>query len=206
MSKKDPRIDAYIKKSGEFAQPILRHMRELIHKACPEVEETMKWSFPHFDYKGIFCSMAAFKEHCTLSFWKGAMIEGLPDKNKNSGGAAMGQFGRITSLKDLPSYKIMLDIIRKARKLNDDGVKSPMRSKPAVKKDLVIPNNFNSALKKNKKAFTVFKGFSLSQKREYVEWIAEAKTEETRNKRLATSVEWIAEGKIRNWKYIKKKS
>jgi uncharacterized protein YdeI (YjbR/CyaY-like superfamily) len=204
MGKKDPRVDKYIIKSQEFAQPILHHIRELIHKGCPEVEETMKWSFPHFNYKGILCSMAAFKEHCTVSFWKGSLIPGLPDKNKNSGGTAMGQFGRITSLDDLPPDKILIGIVRKARKLNEDGIKSPTRSRPVVKKDLVIPEFFAAALKKNKKAASVFDGFSYSHKKEYVEWISEAKTEITRNKRLATAVEWIMEGKIRNWKYLKK--
>ena len=204
MVKKDPRIDSYIRKSHDFARPILNHLRALIHKGCPGVEETMKWSFPHFDYKGVLCSMAAFKEHCTLSFWKGKLIEGLPDKNKNAGGAAMGQFGRITSLKDLPSDKVILGIIRKAKKLNDEGVKSPARSKPAGTRELVIPAYFSTALKKNKKAYSVFDGFNYSNKKEYVDWITGAKTEETRIKRLDTALEWISEGKIRNWKYLKK--
>jgi hypothetical protein len=204
MGKKDPRIDAYIKKSRDFAKPVLSHIRELIHKGCPEVEETMKWSFPHFDYKGIFCSMASFKEHCSFSFWKGSIIEGLPDKNKNAGGEAMGQFGRITSIKDLPPDKVMLDLIRKAKKLNDEGVKSPVRSKPAVKKELVVPDYFLTAVKKNKKALATFDAFNYTNKKEYVEWVKEAKTEDTMKKRLETAVEWMAEGKIRNWKYLKK--
>lgn len=204
MGKKDPRIDAYIDKSQDFAKPILKHLRELIHKGCPEVEETMKWSFPHFDYKGVLCNMASFKSHCTFGFWKGNLINGLPDKNKNAGGAAMGQFGRITSLKDLPPDKKMLNFIQQAKKLNDDGIKNPVRSGPSEKKELKIPGYFLKALRKNKKALLTFEGFNFSNKKDYVEWITEAKTEETRNKRLSTAVEWMAEGKIRNWKYARK--
>jgi len=197
MAITDPRVDAYIDKSKDFAKPVLRHLRKLIHKACPDVIETIKWSMPSFEFKGILCGFAAFKEHCTFGFWKQSLMEtdAFP-KNKT----AMGSFGRITSLKDLPSDKIMIGLIHQALELNEKGVKVP--KKPAAEKtDLVIPNELTNVLSKNKKAKTVFDNFSYSQKKEYVEWISGAKTEPTRNKRLATTVEWLSEGKRLNWKY-----
>jgi len=193
----DARIDAYIEKSADFAQPILIHLRKLIHKACPDVKETVKWSMPSFEYKGILCGFAAFKQHCTFGFWKQSLMEtdAFP-KNKT----AMGSFGRITSLKDLPSDKVMIELIHQAMELNEKGVKVP-KKQATGKKDLVVPEELTKVLSKNKKAKTVFDNFSYSQKKEYVEWIIEAKTEPTRNKRLATTVEWLSEGKRRNWKY-----
>ena len=195
----DRRIDAYIEKSADFAQPILKHLRELIHKACPDVTETLKWSMPAFEYKGILCGFAAFKQHCTYGFWKQSLMEtdAFP-KNKT----AMGSFGRITSLKDLPSDKVMVGLIHQAMELNEKGVKVPKKP-PTAKKDVVVPLDLSKALAKNKTAKSTFEKFSPSHKREYVEWIEEAKTEPTRNKRLATTVEWLSEGKSRNWKYEK---
>jgi uncharacterized protein YdeI (YjbR/CyaY-like superfamily) len=199
MGTRDKRIDAYIAKSADFAQPILRHLREIVHEACPDVEETMKWSFPHFMYKGILCSMAAFKEHCAFGFWKGSLIL---DPAENKSANAMGQFGRITSLKELPSKSVLLGYIKKARQLHDDGIKVPKKPKPhGVKKELTVPDYFLKAIKKSKKAAATFDAFSYSHKKEYVEWVTEAKTEETRNRRLQTAVEWMEQGKARNWKY-----
>lgn len=199
MASKDRRIDAYIAKSGKFAQPILKHLREVVHDACPEVEETMKWSLPHFDYKGMMCAMAAFKQHCTFGFWKGSLIV---DRSGRSV-AAMGQFGRITALSDLPSKKVLAGYVRAAAKLNDEGVKV-VRAKPKAKKPLSVPADLEAALglKKNRRAQASFEGFSPSQKREYIEWITESKREETRERRLNQAIEWMSEGKIRNWKYV----
>lgn len=199
MGTRDKRIDAYIAKSADFAQPILRHLREIVHEACPEVEETMKWSFPHFDYKGMFCSMASFKEHCAFGFWKGSLVI---DAKENKSADAMGQLGRITSLHDLPPRQTLIGYVRKARELNDQGVKVPERSKPrAPKTELKVPSYFTAALKKNKKALATFEGFPYSKRKDYVEWVTEAKTDQTRERRLQTSVEWLSEGKSRNWKY-----
>jgi uncharacterized protein YdeI (YjbR/CyaY-like superfamily) len=201
MATKDKRIDAYIAKSADFAKPILNHLRELIHKTCPEVEETMKWSFPHFDYKGqMMCSMAAFKQHAMLNFWKASLIKDLALQNTNKGEAALGHWGRITSLKELPSDKKIASWIKQAMKLNEEG-KKVAKAKPVINKEISIPDYFTSALKKNKKAYITFEAFSPSCKREYVEWVTEAKREETRNKRLAQAIEMMAEGKKRNWKY-----
>ena len=202
MGKKDKRVDAYIEKAQPFAKPILNHLRELIHKGCPDVEETIKWSFASFDYKGSFCSMAAFKEHCAFGFWKAALMKDA-EKMKDNQQNAMGHAGKIKSLEDLPSDKIIIGWIKEAAKLNDDGVKLPPRKK-TEQKDLVIPDYFTKALAKNKKAMLAFDNFSPSRKKEYVQWIAEAKTEETRNRRMEIALEWIGEGKGRNWKYERK--
>jgi uncharacterized protein YdeI (YjbR/CyaY-like superfamily) len=199
MGTRDPRIDAYIAKSPEFAQPILTHLRAVVHEACPTVEETTKWSAPHFDYYGMMCGMAAFKEHCAFGFWKASLV--LDDKNAKAQDA-MGHFGRITSVADLPPKKTLVGYIKKAMALNEQGVPVKRPSK-RPKKPLAVPGYFMTALKKNKKALATFEGFSPSHKRDYVEWITEAKTEETRDRRLASAVEWMAEGKPRNWKYMK---
>lgn len=196
----DTRIDAYIEKSADFAQPILRHVRELVHAACPEVEETMKWSMPHFMYKGIMCSMAAFKAHCAVNFWKGELLlKGADDKMQQ----AFGQFGRITSIKDLPAQKTLSGYIRRAMLLNEEGVKAPARAKAATPRPLAVPTWLTEALARQQPALDNFTAFSTSNKREYVEWLEEAKTEATRLRRLEQAIEWIAEGKTRNWKYAK---
>ena len=198
MGSKDPRVDAYIARSAPFARPILAHIRNLVHANCPDAAETMKWNMPHFEYRdGIFCRMAAFKAHCTFGFWLGALL-----KIDSSLTKAMGQFGRITSLADLPGDKSFAATIRAAMKLHDDGVKAPARMRPAEKKELIVPACFLAAVRKNKQAFTTFEAFSSSKRKEYIEWITEAKTAATRDKRLAQAVEWMAEGKVRNWKYI----
>ena len=194
----DPRFDAYIEKSADFAKPILIHIRRLVHKACPDIRETMKWSFPHFDYKGTVCSMASFKEHCAFGFWKQSLLEqdAFPTEK-----TAMGSFGRITSVKDLPADKVMIGLIHQAVELNEKGIK--VAKKPVEKKELVVPEDLSNALSKNRSAKATFEKFSPSHRREYVMWIEEAKTEATRNKRLATTVEWLSEGKSKNWKYEK---
>jgi uncharacterized protein YdeI (YjbR/CyaY-like superfamily) len=197
MSKKDPRVDAYIENAAEFARPILKHLRALVHQGCPEVEETIKWRMPSFTYKGLLCGLAAFKQHATFGFWKHELVMG-----KNGENYGMGQFGRMTSLKDLPSDKVILGYIRKAVELNDAGVKTPRnRAKPGEKRELTVPDYFVAALRKNKTAKANFENFSYSHKKEYIEWLTEAKRDETRQKRLETAVAWIAGGKSRNWKY-----
>ena len=197
MPRHDPRIDAYIAKAADFARPILKHIRRLVHAACPDVEETMKWGFPHFLHKGIVCSMAAFKEHCSFGFWNRRLILG-----KRAEGEGMGQFGRITSIADLPAERVLLGYIRKAVELNDAGVKKiSRRLRPDPNRTVEVPKDLAAALKKNRKALGTFEEFSYSHRKEYVEWITEAKRDETRAKRLATTIEWLSQGKARNWKY-----
>ena len=198
MGTRDPRVDAYIARSAEFARPILSHLREIVHSACPEVEETLKWNAPHFMYRGMLAGMSAFKAHCAFGFWKGSLVTG------GDGGVeaqAMGQFGRITSLDDLPPRRVIIGYVKQAMKLNEEGVKTPKRRK-TPKPEPLMPAELAAALAKNAKARATFDAFSPSHQREYVEWIAEAKGEETRQRRLANALEWMAEGKARNWKYM----
>lgn len=204
MGKKDKRVDEYIKKAQPFAQPILKHLRELIHTANPDVEETIKWGMPSFEYKGPFMGFASFKQHAVLGFWKSALMKdpkGYLWERANKGGEAMGNFGKITSLDSLPPDKVIIDFIRQAKKLNDDGVKVV---RERVDKPLEVPGFLTAALKRNKAAKTTFEAFSTSKKRDYVEWLTGAKTDATREKRLDQAIEWMAEGKSRNWKYEKK--
>jgi uncharacterized protein YdeI (YjbR/CyaY-like superfamily) len=196
MGKRDPRIDDYIAKAAEYSKPILAHLRELIHAGCPDVEETVKWRNPSFMYKGLLCGIAAFKQYCVIGFWKDAIL--FDRKNPNANPCAIPD--RITNVGDLPSDKVMLAYIKEAARLNAEGIKIP-KAKSKPKKDLVVPNDLLSALKKNEKAQSTFEQFSYSHKKEYVEWITQAKREETRTHRLATAVAWMAEGKARNWKY-----
>jgi uncharacterized protein YdeI (YjbR/CyaY-like superfamily) len=199
----DPRIDAYITRSADFARPILEHLRKLIHKACPDVAETIKWGMPYFQNNGaLLCHMAAFREHCAFGIWNASLLKDPEGILQIKDKGAMGQFDRITSIKDLPPDKIMIAYIREAAELNEKGIKKP-KPKATPKKELPMPEELAVALKKNKKALAVFEGFSPSHRREYIEWIAEAKTEVTREKRVATAVEWLMEGKSRNWKYQK---
>jgi uncharacterized protein YdeI (YjbR/CyaY-like superfamily) len=204
MSKRIKAIDDYIAKSADFAKPILNHIRDVVHKTCPEVEEKMKWSFPHFDYKGeMMCSMAAFKQHAVMGFWKAALMKDPVLTENAKAETAMGHMGRMASLKDLPSDKKLAAYIKEAMALNDKGIK--LSPKPVTeKKELVIPEYFTKALKKNKKAWETFSAFSYSHKKEYVEWVTEAKTEVTRDKRMSSAIEMLEEGKSRNWKYAKK--
>jgi uncharacterized protein YdeI (YjbR/CyaY-like superfamily) len=199
MGKTDSRVDQYIAQAADFAKPILTHIRKVVHTACPDVEETMKWSFPHFDYKGeMMCSMAAFKAHCAFGFWKSSLVLDGPAARD-----AMGHFGRITSVRDLPSDRALASYVRKAAKLNDDGIKVARR--PAMtKKPLSVTADFAAALKKKPAARKAFDAFSPSHRREYLEWVTEAKTDATRQKRMTTAIEWLAEGKSRNWKYVPK--
>lgn len=201
MGTRDDRVDAYIAKSAEFAKPILTYLREAVHTSCPDVEEAIKWGFPHFMYKGMLCSMASFKEHCAFGFWKRDLLSSVMGDDLSSD--AMGQFGRITSPADLPKPKTLAKYIKTAVKLNDEDVKSEKRSRPAEKRELDVPDYFMKALRKNKTALATFNAFSYSSRKEYVEWVTEAKSEATREKRLATAIEWMSEGKVRQWKYQK---
>ena len=199
MGTRNPKVDSYIDKAADFAKPILAHVRETVHAACPDVVEEMKWSFPHFTYKGMLCSMAAFKEHAAVGFWKASLVLGDDAKN----GDAMGHLGKITKLSDLPPKKTLTAYIRKAAALNDEGVKEA-RAPRAPAKPLRVPADLAAALKKNQQAQATFDSFSPSHRREYVEWITEAKTDATRTRRLKTAIAQMAEGKSQNWKYEKR--
>ncbi|HUG04480.1 MAG TPA: YdeI/OmpD-associated family protein [Steroidobacteraceae bacterium] len=194
---KNPAVDAYIEKSADFARPILKRLRALMHKTCPKVEETMKWGVPHFEYKGVIAGMAAFKQHAAFGFWKQRLMKD-PSGSFTKGESGMG--GRkIRSVHELPSDTLLLAYIREAVALNEQGAKvpRPTRRKPPVK----APPYLTAALKKNAKARKTFENFSPSQQREYAEWLTDAKQEATRERRLATAIDWLSQGKTRNWKY-----
>ena len=194
--KTDPRIDAYIASRQDFAKPILSHIRAVMHEACPDCEETLKWSSPSFIYKGkILAGFAAFKQHAAFGFWAGSQILETGARQES----AMGQFGRLTSVDDLPPRKELIALARKGMKLIDDGVK-PVRNKTA-KAPFTVPQDMRAAIDANAAAKAAFDGFPPSAQRDYVEWITEAKRDETRTSRLAQAVEWMAEGKRRHWKY-----
>jgi uncharacterized protein YdeI (YjbR/CyaY-like superfamily) len=204
MGKRNKAFDAYIADAPEFAGPILAHLREVVHAACPDVEEAMKWSHPHFVYQGMLCNMAAFKAHCSFGFWKGRLIID-PETMKNAD-EAHGQFGRLTSVKDLPSKKVLTSYIKQAMKLNEEGISPPKKvaaKKSAAKTALKLPTDLKLALDQNRKALDTFDAFSPSARKEYIEWITEAKAEATRKRRLEQAIEWMAEGKQRHWKYQK---
>lgn len=203
MGKKDARVDAYIAKSPDFAKPILTYLRDLAHEGCPDLTETMKWSTPTFDYHGILCSMAAFKQHCVFGFWKAPLLtlDGKPLVKKMESGA--GQFGKLRTVKDLPARTKLLKLVRAAAKLNESGV-ALERVPRAAARPVQVPADLTRALGSNAKARAAFAAFSPSHRREYVEWIVEAKTAETRQRRLDSALEWMSEGKPRNWKYMRK--
>jgi uncharacterized protein YdeI (YjbR/CyaY-like superfamily) len=203
MGKRDKRVDAIIAKAEPFAQPILRHLRELVHEVCPDVEETIKWGMPHFDYQGVLCSMASFKRHAVFGFWKASLMKDKKLMENAASETSMGHLGKLTSLKDLPSDKILKSYIKEAMELNEMGAKVE-RTKPMKGRKVTVPSYFRKALAGNKSAAKSFDAFSPSHKKEYVEWITEAKTDATRDKRIETALEWLAEGKPRNWKYMKK--
>jgi uncharacterized protein YdeI (YjbR/CyaY-like superfamily) len=192
---RDPRIDSYVARQADFARPILEHLRRVVHAAAPEVEETIKWSMPH---KGrLFAGMAAFKAHATFGLWQASAVLGETGSERE----AMGQFGRIASLADLPPEEELKAIVRRAAEHAQKP--PPPRPKKPPKPELETPPELNAALDSNPAARSTFDGFSPSARRDYVEWVVESKRPETRDKRIAQAVEWMAQGKKRHWKYEK---
>ena len=201
MGQFDPRIDAFIDKSADFAKPILMHIREVVHKASPLINETIKWGMPFFDYKGPVCMMAAFKQHCAFGFWKASRLndpEGLLKGSDNE--ASAGSFGRINSVADLPSDEALIGFVHQMIAINESGIKETKKPAPP-KAELPVPADFGKLLEGNPTAIEHFVNFSPSKKREYLEWFVEAKSDATREKRMQQALEWITEGKSRNWKY-----
>jgi uncharacterized protein YdeI (YjbR/CyaY-like superfamily) len=197
----DPRVDAYINKAAAFAQPVLTHVRELVHKTLPDIQEDIKWSMPFFLYQGqIFGYLAAFKAHCSFDL-VGAAIREVLKKDGFEGDNSMGSLGKITSFKDLPSDKVLTGYIRQAATFIENGSKTMSRTRKSARPAPELPSEFAAALKKSKTATKVWSNFSPSAQREYTDWITEAKRDETKQKRIAQAIEWIAEGKQRNWKY-----
>ena len=193
---RDPRIDAYIERAAPFAQPILQHVRVLVHEACPAVEETIKWGMPTFVHAGaILCGMAAFRQHASFGFWKHALVVGEGEPRDG-----MGSYAKLVSLDDLPPKRTLLAHLRKAVALNEAGVKSPAR-KSAPKPPPETTPELAAALAQSPAAKAAFDAFPPGCRREYIEWITGAKRPETRARRVSEAVAWMAEGKRRNWKY-----
>ncbi|WP_199096154.1 YdeI/OmpD-associated family protein [Dyella sp. ASV21] len=200
MSNHDPRVDAYIAKSAEFARPILEHLRAVVHAACPDAQEAIKWSMPFFLYQGApLCHMAAFKQHCSFGFWRGKDVVAHADQSRDEG---MGQFGKLSELKDLPSKKELTVLVKKAAAAIADGTRAA-RPKSAPKPPPSLPPDLAALFEKKQHAAARkhYESFPPGAQREYVDWITEAKTDATRQKRIASALEWLTEGKRRNWKY-----
>lgn len=195
---RDPRVDEYIENAAEFARPVLRHLRETVHAASPEIDETIRWGAPSFTHNGILCHMAAFKNHCAFAFWKGILLEGVTKSG------TMGHLGRITAISNLPPEKTLIALLRRAMALNEEGVR--VARAPVAKQggeEPEIPESLRTALEAEPRARATFERFSASMRREYIEWISEAKQDATRKRRVATTIEWLIEGKSRTWKYRK---
>jgi hypothetical protein len=199
MARKDPRIDAYIEQAAPYAQPVLKRLRLVVHRACPGVIETMKWSNPAFEYHGLLAGVAAFKSYCTFGLWKDKLVRA---RGGVSAGKVLDAAGKLASVDDFPDEAALAQLIRLAAQLNEQGVREA-RKKPTPKGPVVVPDDLKNALEKNKKAKKTFEGFSPSNKREYVEWIVEAKQPVTRLRRLEQAILWMAEGKVRMWKYVR---
>lgn len=199
MGKRLPAVDEYIEKAQPFARPILKRLRAAVHKGCPGCTETIKWGMPSFDFNGPFCSMAAFKAHCVFGFWKAKLLDdpkGVLEKGKRT---AMGHLGRITSVDELPGAAVIEALVKSAATLNADGsrLQRVVKKKPPLK----VPPAIMAAIRRNASALATWEAFAPSHRREYVEWITEAKTDATRERRMAQMLEWLADGKQRNWKY-----
>ena len=186
---KDPRVDAYIAKAHDFAKPILKQIRAAVHKAHPAISETIKWGVPAYvDERGIFCMTAVFKQHCAWVFWTG----------RKPASADAKRFRKIMSVEDLPPQRALLAIVKQAA---TSAPTSKGKTTKRAAKPVTVPSYFRAALMKHAKARAAFDAFPPSHKREYVDWIASAKTDETRQRRIKMALQWIASGKSRNWKY-----
>jgi uncharacterized protein YdeI (YjbR/CyaY-like superfamily) len=206
MGQRDPRVDAYIAKQADFARPIITRFREVVHEADPDIIEDIKWGAPAFMHNGIVCIIAGFKQHCAVNFWRRGLIVGTRARRATDD-KEMAKLERITSVADLPSKATITGYVRLAVKLNAGGVTTTKPAKkvaPKKKTPVRTPPSLSKALARNAKAKATYDGFSPSHKREYIEWITEAKTDETRDRRIEQALGWMAEGKPRNWKYIKK--
>ena len=206
MGKKDTRVDSYISRLPAFSQEICTRFRAIVHEASPEIEEDIKWGHPAFMHKGIVCGMAAFKAHVVIHFWKNALLTGSHARRATDD-KTLEQLRRVTSVDELPSKTVIAGFVKAAVKLNDGAVKgpAPMKAAKKTRAPLRTPPVFSKALARNAKARATYDGFSPSHKREYVEWIGEAKTDETRDRRIEQALGWLADGKPRNWKYMKKR-
>ena len=200
MADDSKRVDEYIKNAPDFARPIMEKIRKAFHKGCPECEEAIKWGCPYFMYKGMLGGMASFKGHVSMGFWRSKEMDD-PEKLFDTGTGAKASMcnAHFHNLKEVPTQKILAEYVKRAAKLQD--TEAPKKKATKKKISTRIPADLAELFKKHKKAKTVFEGFAPSHKRDYIEWITEAKRDATRQKRLKTTIEWLSEGKQRHWKY-----
>lgn len=204
MKNANPKFGEYIAKSADFAKPILTHLRQLIHDTCPDVDEIMKWSIPHFDYKGeMMCILAAYGHHCSFTFWKADLMSDQKLRKNVDPKQPLGYMSKLTSLSDLPSDAGLIAYIKEAMALNENGVKLVIKRKTEAPAVIEVPDYFAEKLAANPVAKEIFESKSASFRKDYLVWIIDAKTDATRQKRMEESLEWIAEGKGRFWKYEK---
>lgn len=206
MGTKDTRVDAYIAKQQPFAKEICTRVRAIVHEAAPDITEDIKWGHVAFMHKGIVCGLAAFKHHVVFHFWKASLLGGSHAR-RSTDDKTLEQLAKLKSVDELPSKSVIASLVKAAVKLNDGAVKvpkSPMAAKK-TKAPLRTPPSLAKALARNAKAKSTYQGFSPSHKREYVEWICDAKSVETRDRRIEQALGWMSEGKPRNWKYMKKR-
>jgi hypothetical protein len=198
MGTRDSRVDAYIENAAAFARPILREIRARVHRCCPDIVETIKWRSVSFEKQGIVCGMSAFKAHCAFGFWKHDLVVGSDRKALE----AMGSFGRLTKSADLPPPRTFAAMMKKAVQLNLDGVKSVRPKHPKAR--IPMHEDLTRALARSNKARATFDAFPPGQQREYLQWVAEAKQDATRARRVAQAIAWMERGRPRNWKYMKR--
>ncbi len=199
MGHRAPQVDSYIEEAAEFARPMLKRLRRAFHRGCPEVEEAIKWGVPCFVYHGLLGGMAAFKQHVSVGFWKSPLLDD-PANILQTRTASMSN-SKFRTLKELPSEAVLAAYVAQAAQLNLVGTANP---KPARVRVPPLPAALRIALEEHPLAKQTFDNFAPSHRREYIEWIAEAKREATRDRRIAQAIEWLAEGKSRNWKYESK--
>lgn len=199
---KNKKVDEYISQAHDFAKPVLNHLRKLVHIACPQAEESIKWGHPHFEYKGLLCNMAAFNKHCAFGFWKATLMKDA-DLLQENNADAMGHSGKIKSLSDLPKDRIIIARVKEAALLNEKGIALPVLKPSDKKHEIAVPLLLKKELVKNKIASDAFDNLSNYYKKEYIDWIDEVKTEKTKLMRIATTIKWLTEGKTKNWKYLR---
>jgi hypothetical protein len=195
---RDARIDAQIKNAAPFARPILERLRAAVHAGCPEVVETLKWSRPSFEHHGLLCGMAAFKAHCSFGFWKHSLLV------ERAGSKALERLGRLTDASQLPPRATLVRFVRLAAQLNEEGARAPRARRAKPRPPPKVPADLARALARNARAKSYFATLSPSHRREYIEWLTEARQAQTRERRLQTTLQWLSEGKPRHWKYMRR--
>lgn len=197
---RSPAVDAYVAQAPEFARPILEKIRAAFHAGCPELEERIKWGVPSFEYKGLLGGMAAFKRHVAFGFWKSRLMKDFEATFGRAAGASVMR-ARVESPKDLPPRKVLVTMVKAAKRLNDEGIKEPKLARVQSRIRVSVPADLKAALAKAPRARAFYEGLAPSHRRDYVEWITAAKRPETRARRVVTTLEWLESGKRRNWKY-----